>query len=96
MDIISGESKDNVADNPPEVKKQKQIEFKQKVVACPLYTGVPLLIPITECKVCPHHRGIEKVTELRGIEVFDILCGLPVRRRVLDIVSEVKENGSAK
>lgn len=70
---------------------KREVEFKDLLVACPEYaSGVPLMISAGECKRCRFHLGVELATELRGIKVFDVLCGLPVRRRAQHLVTSVK------
>jgi len=45
---------------------------------------------VEDCCACEHHQGVQKVRdEANGIPaIFDILCGLPVRRRVEYIVKD--------
>lgn len=68
---------------------KKQVEFKEMMVECPKYKGLCLSITVEACKACPHHNGFEKITELRGVEIFDIICKLPTRKRVTRLVCEV-------
>lgn len=73
---------------------KRQIEILERTVECPRYKALCLSIPISECRLCPAHRGVEKVTEIEGVEIFDVLCGLPTRKRVSGIVREVRDGGS--
>ena len=73
---------------------RQQIEFKEMTVECPKYKALCLSITVSECKTCNHHKGFEKVTQLRGVDIFDIICGLPMRKRVTRLVSEVKDASS--
>lgn len=68
--------------------KKVQVEFKDMLVECPRYKGAPLYISVSECEQCQAHLGLEKVTQLRGVDIYDILCGIPVRRRVMHLVQE--------
>lgn len=74
MDSISGE--------------KVQVEFKDMLVECPRYKGAPFYISVSECERCPSHLGLEKVTQLRGVDIYDIRCGIPVRRRAMHLVQE--------
>ncbi len=74
--------------------KGRFIHYRDKLVECPLYGGMPMMISLNECGVCGWHRGIEKTTEIEGIEIFDVLCGLPSRRRVSHFVTEVKDDSA--
>jgi len=75
-------------------EKQRQVEFLGKTVECPLYKGFCFSIDLEDCRKCEHHRGVETVTVVRGVEIFDVLCGLPFSRRVTQRVREVRDGGS--
>jgi len=72
------------------------IEYTGQVVKCGKYAA-SLFVTIASCKICAHHRGLVEINEaVNGKpEVFDILCGLPVHRRVEYVVKEV-DNGGTK
>jgi len=42
------------------------------------------------CRACEHHKGIEKVTEINGVEIFDVRCVFPFRRRVTRLIRNMK------
>jgi len=64
------------------------VEFLADTVECPRYKAVCCHIEVSRCKECEHHRGVVKVTELRGVEIRDVLCGLPVTKRITRVIRE--------
>ncbi len=75
-------------------EKKKQVEFLGKTVDCPLYRAVCFSIDLEDCEKCEHHRGVKKITAVDGVDIFDVLCGLPMSRRVTQRVREVRDGGS--
>lgn len=75
-------------------EKQRQVEFLGMTVDCPLYRAMCFSIDLDDCKKCEHHRGVAPVTTVRGVEILDALCGLPVSRRVTRRVREVRDGSS--
>lgn len=76
-DIISGEG-----------RKEALLEM---TVECPKYKAMCISILVEDCKKCPHYKGIEKLTEIRGVEIFDVVCTFPFRRRITRLVREMKD-----
>lgn len=77
-----------------ETSGKKQVEFLGKTVDCPLYRAMCFSIDLEECERCAHHRGVKKITVVSGVDIFDVLCGLPMSRRVTQRVREVRDGGS--
>lgn len=76
--------------------KERLIEYVGQIVRCAKYNA-PVSVSVETCKACEFHRGILMINEaVNGRpDVSDILCGVPVHRRVEYIVREVA-NGSTK
>lgn len=70
----------------------------EMTVECPKYKAQCISILMDDCKKCSYHRGIEKVTEIRGIEIFDVVCNFPLRRRITRLMRETREvdNGGSE
>ncbi len=75
MDTASGNGKSKV--------------LLEMTVECPKYKAMCLSILVEDCKKCEHHKSIDKLTEIRGVEVFDAICMFPTRRRITRLIREV-------
>lgn len=44
---------------------------------------------VEECRECEHHRDVEEVVPAQNGQsaIYDIICGLPVRLRIGNLVS---------
>lgn len=75
--------------------KQALLEM---TVECPRYKAQCLSILVEDCKKCEHHKGVEKITEIRNVEVFDVICVFPQRRRITRLIRKIEgdSNGSAE
>lgn len=71
------------------------VDFTDFIVKCGKYP-VSLFVNIRDCRACPQHKGIVKINEaVNGRpEVNDVLCGVPVHRRIECVVREATDGGT--
>lgn len=61
--------------------EEREVEILGRLVPCPKVTMGQ--ISLVECVACPFHKGIEHVKdEHNGFSVDDILCSMPIRKRI--------------
>lgn len=75
-------------------EKGQAVVFLEETVECPKYKAVCCSITLAQCVRCPAHRGVVEVTEIRGVKVRDVLCGLPVNKRIMRLIREVPDGSS--
>lgn len=73
---------------------EKQVEFLEETVSCPKYRAICCDIRLSDCVKCEHHKGVVPVTEIHGVEIKDVLCGLPVNKRINRLIREVYDGGA--
>ena len=74
--------------------EKKAITFIEDIVDCPRYKAACFQIRLTACMECPYHKGIEVITKVNGRDIRDILCTLPVHRRITRLIEEGANHGS--
>lgn len=84
MDTISGKT----ADGKEAPKKEHLLEM---TVECPKHSAQCLAILVKDCEKCSHHRGVDKITTVRGVDIYDVICVFPFRRRVTRLIRETRE-----
>ena len=71
------------------------VDVTDFIVKCGRYP-MTMFVKIADCRACSYHRGIVKINEAANDrpEVNDVLCGVPVHRRIEYIAREV-DNASS-
>ena len=70
------------------------IEFIEDIIDCPRHRAACFQIRLTACMECPYYKGIEVITKVNGVDIRDILCTLPVHRRVTRLIKEGVNHGA--
>lgn len=78
----------------------KEVKMLGELISCPRFANADnggVVIPLSECKECEHHRGVDIVRMARAevkndeggitsnaqLQINDVLCGLPTRMRTM-------------
>ena len=71
------------------------VSFTDFIVKCGRYP-MTMFIRLSDCRACPHHKGIVKIHDAVNniTEVNDVLCGVPVHRRIEYVVQEANDGSS--
>ena len=79
-------------------EENKKLLTLEGVVKCGRYVAGNMFVRLDDCEACPYYKGTHEIVKaVNGRPaVYDVLCGLPVHRRVEYVVEEEDSNGDPK
>lgn len=80
----------------PSSERREQVTT-ERVVKCACYR-LPMFVGVDVCRACEHHRGIVRVMPAaNGMpDIHDVLCALPVHKRVEYMVRKETNDAAAE